>query len=80
MTTQAEMREMRGNGASEKEMAAHVRSSGGYNGVANGYAGDGRGGGSSNTPTPTAPLAVRGPIETRIRGTIEDLSKAGRDA
>ena len=80
MTTQAEMREMRGNGASEKEMAAHVRSSGGYNGVANGYAGDGRGGGSSNTPTPTAPLAVRGPIETRIRGKLESLSKAGQDA
>ena len=82
MTTQAEMRKMREGGAhSEQEMAAHVRSSGGYNGVANGYAGDGGGGGGgSNTPTPTAPLAVRGPIETRIRGTIEDLSKAGRDA
>ena len=83
MTTQAEMRKMREGGAhSEQEMAAHVRSSGGYNGVANGYAGDGGGGGgsSNNTPTPTAPLAVRGPIETRIRGTIEDLSKAGRDA
>ena len=80
MTTQAEMREMRKGGASQQEMAAHVRSSGGYNGVANGYAGDGGGGGSSNTPAPTAPLAVKGPIETRIRGTLESLSKAGQDA
>ena len=80
MTTQAEMREMMKGGASQQEMAAHVRSSGGYNGVANGYAGDGGGGGSSNTPAPTAPLAVKGPIETRRRGTLESLSKAGQDA
>ena len=80
MTTQAEMRAMSKSGASEKEMAAHVKASGGYNGVASGYPGSSGNNNTSTSTAPTAPLAAKGPIETRIRGTLGALSKAGQDA
>jgi len=47
MTTQAEMRSMRSDGFSNSQMADHVASSGGYNGVASGYSGNGTNGNSS---------------------------------
>ena len=84
MTTQAEMREMkRGRKHSQKEMAAHVKSSGGYNGVANGYAGDGKGGGNNTKAAvaAAAKAAVVNPptgLDKAVRSFLAPLGDASK--
>ena len=84
MTTQAEMRKMRKGGKhSQKEMAAHVKSSGGYNGVANGYAGDGKGGGNNTKAAvaAAAKAAVVNPptgLDKAVRSFLAPLGDASK--